>query len=126
MHIDIVDKTDSILYSFDILPPVGLQIISTLPASNSTYPYLFIEPATGYRIVRASATDTSIPGGTYITTLDARPVIALDTYGQIYSLDPDIVFVPEEKNGHISLRARKNGTPIATLSYTVDFFITKK
>jgi hypothetical protein len=53
-------------------------------------------------------------------------MIALDRYGQVYTLDSELTFVPGETDGHLVLRIRKSGTNVATLHYYVEFFPVEK
>ncbi len=108
MQIVYRDSAGTPLFRYDIIPPTGLQLVSSLSDTTSTSALLIISPAVGYRSVSAGLSDPSIPAGVYITSEDNRALIAIDSHGQVYSLDPSITLVSSEEGGYIHIRANKD------------------
>ena len=76
MHILTVDQTGSISHIHTISLPTGVRFIDTSRTAATATGVLLTPTAGVTRIVPASQTDTSIPGGQYITDTSYRPLAA--------------------------------------------------
>jgi hypothetical protein len=127
MQIGFTDLSNTPLFTYDIIPPIWLRIVSgnsgPIPEADTA---LMISPESNYSSINASLSDPSIPGGVYIVGSDTKAVLAVDIHGQIYSIDPRMTFFPEEKDGYLNIRAMSGATPIANLLYHTNFFLTTK
>ena len=88
MRILIVDASGSISHTHTLTLPEDIRFLDT-SRTAATATGVLIMPIVGVtRIIPASQTDASIPGGQYITDMSYRPLAALARDGNIYTLDP--------------------------------------
>ena len=88
MRILTVDASGSISHTHTLTLPDGTRFIDS-SQNTSTSTGVILTPSSGVtRIIPASPTDPSIPGGQYLTDTSYRPLAALARDGNIYPLDP--------------------------------------
>ncbi len=88
MRILTVDASGSISHTHTLTLPDGTRFIDS-SQNTSTSTGVILTPSSGVtRIIPASPTDPSIPGGQYLTDTSYRPLAALARDGNIYTLDP--------------------------------------
>ena len=86
-----------------------------------------INPTTGLSLViGATLSDPSIPGGTYITDISRRPIVAIARDGNIYIVDPTVSLRYKEVGGYMAIEAVRGSAILATIEYRIDFFYTVK
>jgi hypothetical protein len=109
-----------------IIPPPGLEILEGSASQTKTGASLRIQISSDrIRIIRAGLSDPTIPWGRYIVS-GVQPLFAIDTYGQVYQLEPSVRLMASESQGHLMLTGLQWDTPLMWLEYSVDFFLTAK
>ncbi len=124
MRILTVDASGSISHTHTLTLPDGTRFIDS-SKNTSTSTGVILSPIAGVtRIIPASPTDPSIPGGQYITDMSYRPLAALAQDGNIYILDPTVTLRYRSKDGYMSIELVRQGIVVATVEYRIDFFYT--
>jgi hypothetical protein len=126
MQIRFKDNAGNLQFLYEILPPPGLVIMPSAPVNPWTGSYLIVTPTAPNTSVSAGLSDPSIPWWMYVIGPDAKALLAIDRYGQIYILDSSITLSPKEKDGHLQIEALRSGNVVADFLYLVDFFFTGK
>jgi hypothetical protein len=126
MQIRFTDNRGDLLFRYEILPPPDIQIVTTLAGDTGDAALLLVSSSSWNTLISASLSDPSIPGWVYMLWTDSKPLIAIDRYGQIYSLDKSLIFTPKEKDGYIQITILRSWVIQWALLYRVNFFISWK
>ena len=126
MQIRFSDNNGKLQFLYEILPPPDIKIVTVAPANPWNSPFLLVSPTSGSTVITANLSDPSIPWGIYLVGPDARAIIAVDKYAQIYSLHPDIELSVWEKDGYLQIRAVRTWSVVGEFLYHVNFFFTGK
>jgi hypothetical protein len=123
MRILTIDQTGSISHIHTLSLPDDARLIDTSRTLASTW--VLLTPVSGStRIIPASSTDPSIPGGQYITDTNYRPLVAIWRDGNIYTLDPLVTLRYRSKDGYMTVEILRQGIVVAIVEYRIDFFYT--
>ncbi len=109
-----------------LLPPETLSLSTSGTLSNLTVPSLLLKRTLPYILTRASFDDPNIPSGYYLLDTTKKALLAIDTRGQIYSLDNSLRFAPRFDGRFLQITVKKSDSTILELTYKVDFFYTVK
>jgi hypothetical protein len=123
----LVNSWGSILYRHSLSLPDNTMFIDSTKATNTANTGVFITPLAGITLFTPAATsDPSIPGGTYITDISRRPIIAIARDGNIYIVDPTVSLKYKVQGGYMAIEIVRGATLLATVEYRIDFFYTMK
>ncbi|MBC7503535.1 VCBS repeat-containing protein [Candidatus Gracilibacteria bacterium] len=126
MQIYTMSPSGSISHIHTLSLPEDIRFIDR-SLSTTTATGVIISPlALVTRVVPASSTDISIPGGVYITDSTYHPVSAIARDGNIYTIDKTITLQYRVQDGYMTIDIIRQGAVIASIEYHIDFFYTMR
>ena len=125
MELLTLNQSGSISHIHTLSLPDDVRFIDRSQNNTPTATGVLVSP-NSTRIIPATSSDTSIPGGLYITDVTYHPLAAIARDGNIYTLDKKNTLRYSSKDGYMAIDVVNSSTVLASIEYRIDFFYTAK